>query len=103
MKTKIEAASGLYFPSFSEGLSLRVHVGRFYVRYRRTFPFLFGGTFIEGVITCLLAGFRRDFPSFSEGLSLRVARKVIDCAVPMPTFPFLFGGTFIEGSTRAHI
>ena len=37
------------------------------------FPFLFGGTFIEG-------------PSHSYGLPPRV-----------PRFPFLFGGTFIEG------
>ena len=43
--------SGSYFPSFSEGLSLRV--ARFqpsYVR-SRSFPFLFGGTFIEARIT----------------------------------------------------
>ena len=36
------------------------------------FPFLFGGTFIEGSslapVVEVLAG---DFPSFSEGLSLR--------------------------------
>ena len=36
------------------------------------FPFLFGGTFIEGV---------EDYEAYYEG------RK----------FPFLFGGTFIEG------
>ena len=61
------------FPSFSEGLSLRDcrlarpagHVGGF--------PFLFGGTFIEGQ-QCMQR-------------------------VPAPSrpFPFLFGGTFIEG------
>ena len=37
------------------------------------FPFLFGGTFIEGV---------EDYEAYYEG------RR----------FPFLFGGTFIEGS-----
>ena len=39
------------------------------------FPFLFGGTFIEG--KCPESGtlICRDFPSFSEGLSLRVYSK----------------------------
>ena len=38
------------------------------------FPFLFGGTFIEAVITCTQRRSLRDFPSFSEGLSLRLLR-----------------------------
>ena len=41
--------SGGYFPSFSEGLSLRVRVlDREDYRELIEFPFLFGGTFIEG-------------------------------------------------------
>ena len=40
---------------------------------RRAFPFLFGGTFIEG-------------------------RKRPSRPVPSAVFPFLFGGTFIEGT-----
>ena len=40
--------------------------------YKLEFPFLFGGTFIEG----------------QEARSLRLVG---------PEFPFLFGGTFIEG------
>ena len=60
------------FPSFSEGLSLRVAGAVHGLAGALAFPFLFGGTFIEG----------REV-----GLRLRVRRQ----------FPFLFGGTFIEG------
>ena len=61
----------LDFPSFSEGLSLRGEPG-FGGGLSEQFPFLFGGTFIEGAVIV---------------------------AVPASTasFPFLFGGTFIEG------
>ena len=38
----------LNFPSFSEGLSLRGGVAPRKKPERETFPFLFGGTFIEG-------------------------------------------------------
>ena len=38
------------------------------------FPFLFGGTFIEGHQRGVLPQRDRDFPSFSEGLSLRAMR-----------------------------
>ena len=63
--------SGSYFPSFSEGLSLR-HYGN-----------------------SRELDYRPHFPSFSEGLSLRRKRC---CRVPgwFSKFPFLFGGTFIE-------
>ena len=38
------------------------------------FPFLFGGTFIEGEHDVLhVAKVGQNFPSFSEGLSLRAA------------------------------
>ena len=40
--------SGSYFPSFSEGLSLRAEVGFAVHNGFSGFPFLFGGTFIEG-------------------------------------------------------
>ena len=42
------------------------------------FPFLFGGTFIEG--DRLHGGhvIPANFPSFSEGLSLRVRRQRVD-------------------------
>ena len=39
---------------------------------RDLFPFLFGGTFIEGWSVPPVCGFLIYFPSFSEGLSLRV-------------------------------
>ena len=39
------------------------------------FPFLFGGTFIEGAtVEAAGDGAILDFPSFSEGLSLRALR-----------------------------
>ena len=66
--------SGSYFPSFSEGLSLRLPKASVPWRHSWVFPFLFGGAFIEagniyiGAVYALC-----DFPSFSEGLSLRLA------------------------------
>ena len=59
------------FPSFSEGLSLRVSDGDFSCG-EVGFPFLFGGTFIEGISRTTVSTKRAKFP-------------------------FLFGGTFIEG------
>ena len=65
------------------------------------FPFLFGGTFIEGRHEKKNppAG-DSNFPSFSEGLSLRGKKQ---CHLPQgdTAFPFLFGGTFIEGRVNA--
>ena len=61
-----------YFPSFSEGLSLREYSGLFDRTCHGEFPFLFGGTFIEGYFLARTAGGEPYFPSFSEGLSLRV-------------------------------
>ena len=47
------------------------------VRISMKFPFLFGGTFIEGRNeTALFGNLRINFPSFSEGLSLRAHRTV---------------------------
>ena len=85
------------------------------------FPFLFGGTFIEGVsdgalraaidtdfpsfsegLSLRAKGFKLgktwlyNFPSFSEGLSLRGSTSTAGSGAGTP-FPFLFGGTFIEG------
>ncbi len=52
--------SGSYFPSFSEGLSLRRQVGELTIKDR--------------------VG---DFPSFSEGLSLRQDRNVLTMRFPV--------------------
>ena len=60
------------------------------------FPFLFGGTFIEGPTGGEATHPVRDFPSFSEGLSLR-EKWPRDVGASGTVFPFLFGGTFIEG------
>ena len=66
-----QAALG-HFPSFSEGLSLRPFSMRDWFSLPK-FPFLFGGTFIEARAghRIIQAGGCPDFPSFSEGLSLR--------------------------------
>ena len=61
--------SGSYFPSFSEGLSLRRNPNSQHEHSRSLFPFLFGGTFIEagGGFSLEFEGgaislpFRRDF------------------------------------------
>ncbi len=114
--------SGSYFPSFSEGLSLRVPTQQQTPRTSVRFPFLFGGTFIEGRVTgrsahhqvvfpflfggTFIEGHRQMvhsiateyFPSFSEGLSLRVTTDTSH-TMRDEAFPFLFGGTFIEGLT----
>lgn len=63
--------SGSYFPSFSEGLSLRA-LSRIAISHRAN-----------------------DFPSLSEGLSLRV-RFAEHALTSQRRFPFLFGGAFIE-------
>ena len=60
-----------------------------------TFPFLFGGTFIEGRRLLRLKK-RLKFPflfggTFIEGLQVTSADRLAR------SFPFLFGGTFIEG------
>ena len=112
--------SGSYFPSFSEGLSLRVDVDRVTILHTkfpflfggtfiegkvprliaepaREFPFLFGGTFIEGAAPCWSALLHWYFPSFSEGLSLRV-RFAEHALTSQRRFPFLFGGAFIEAA-----
>ena len=65
------------FPSFSEGLSLRAVNVKQTVWLALKFPFLFGGTFIEG-----------PCPR---------PRRCVRCA----RFPFLFGGTFIEGASMS--
>ena len=63
------------------------------------FPFLFGGTFIEGGDARKTTGLEMtDFPSFSEGLSLR-GDKISIFTTASCAFPFLFGGTFIEGAS----
>ena len=67
-----EGIANIDFPSFSEGLSLR-GTSRAVQQVPEIFPFLFGGTFIEGL---------RPHPEPSRR---------------SPKFPFLFGGTFIEG------
>ena len=93
-------SSWINFPSFSEGLSLRVRYARTWQKTAAKFPFLFGGTFIEG--SRIIGATRpagEHFPSFSEGLSLRGYFAKSNQGW-LSEFPFLFGGTFIEGELK---
>ena len=85
-----------HFPSFSEGLSLRectapIGGGTF------LFPFLFGGTFIEGQGQPRGHRRRPPFPFLFGGTFIEGANK-LEAAHISNVFPFLFGGTFIEGN-----
>ena len=83
-----ERFCGCDFPSFSEGLSLRAEIGDLSTR-PAAFPFLFGGTFIEGWHRLRLPPHRlTNFPSFSEGLSLREMDSPRVLATPMISLPF---------------
>ncbi len=51
---------------------MRVSIDEYEKLFNSEFPFLFGGTFIEGIEWGFITQSGRwDFPSFSEGLSLR--------------------------------
>ena len=90
----MSAAPWRNFPSFSEGLSLRVP-DVVAVSPAGQFPFLFGGTFIEGSSTQATWPYSPIFPflfggTFIEGNGESRTTTGLE-------FPFLFGGTFIEG------
>ena len=80
--------SGSYFPSFSEGLSLRGRLRVWTASVFPRFPFLFGGTFIEGRPRTRIISRPHDFPSFSEGLSLRGTRYAPDAHPIIISLPF---------------
>ena len=52
------------------------------------FPFLFGGTFIEGTDAVATVEQSLDFPSFSEGLSLREVVVVVTGGHGRISLPF---------------
>ena len=89
--------SGSYFPSFSEGLSLRADARWHPYPRLRYFPSFSEGLSLRVQSPPFLLRARRHFPSFSEGLSLRDPCKRRD-RYRRIGFPFLFGGTFIEGA-----
>ena len=84
------------FPFLFGGTFIEGFFGGWLRRWILRFPFLFGGTFIEGAEYFMYAAVFGYFPSFSEGLSLRAGMSTA-CVVLSLAFPFLFGGTFIEG------
>ena len=86
------------FPSFSEGLSLRRLHHRWQHCAGAAFPFLFGRAFIEALLHPVESGVVEHFPSFSEGLSLRPGNG--EGWFDIYEFPFLFGRAFIEAPRR---
>ena len=64
--------SGSYFPSFSEGLSLRVCLIALSVVIVPNFPSFSEGLSLRVGLSFIRAIGGAHFPSFSEGLSLRV-------------------------------
>ena len=76
------------FPSFSEGLSLRVRFAEHALTSQRRFPFLFGGAFIEASTEWAWRWKQKYFPSFWEGLSLRGAclQPPRGCVSDFPSF-----------------
>ena len=67
------------------------------------FPFLFGGTFIEGPKHGVAQVRFGDFPSFSEGLSLRADLENELCEPPAPHFPSFSEGLSLRGTAdEAH-
>ena len=61
-----------------------------------SFPFLFGGTFIEGAPIVQKSEVNETFPFLFGGTFIEGCSSLIP-ARNEPLFPFLFGGTFIEG------
>ena len=60
------------FPFLFGGTFIEGTIGSHKGGTGKSFPFLFGGTFIEGNVGKRDSQAVTDFPSFSEGLSLRV-------------------------------
>ena len=93
---RIPARLASNFPSFSEGLSLRVRFAEHALTSQRRFPFLLGRAFIEANPPHLaLQNPPPYFPSFWEGLSLR-RRRTSRVPYRCRGFPFLLGRAFIE-------
>ena len=67
--------------------------------HQNEFPFLFGGTFIEGWRMFLRGFSSRLFPFIFGGTFIEGIAVIAGYAVYGMRFPFLFGGTFIEGLT----
>ena len=90
-------SSAADFPSFSEGLSLRLYAAGERAGGGVEFPFLFGGTFIEAPRTKPWRETMRKFPFLFGGTFIEAPLRH-RATRPLPLFPFLFGGTFIEAS-----
>ncbi len=93
---EVDVNSGVVFPFLFGGTFIEGQGQPRGHRRRPPFPFLFGGTFIEGANKLEAAHISNVFPflfggTFIEGNLSRKGRAL------KFAFPFLFGGTFIEG------
>ena len=78
------------FPSFWEGLSLRLMSRRSKPAARFPFPFLFGRAIIEAGSGPRSSARREYFPSFFGGAFIEASDQHHE-PHPLPSFPFLLG------------
>ena len=83
------------FPSFWEGLSLRLMSRRSKPAARFPFPFLFGRAIIEAGSGPRSSARREYFPSFFGGAFIEASDQHHE-PHQLPSFPFLLGRAFIE-------
>ena len=95
----VSAESAQHFPSFSEGLSLRLTNAFDMAWFLRQFPFLFGGTFIEAQECASFYAQAAKFPFLFGGTFIEGRASPLGGS-GTSLFPFLFEGTFIEGCRR---
>ena len=74
---------------------MRVRFAEHALTSQRRFPFLFGGAFIEAMMTAPRRFALNISLPFWEGLSLRLTGGHREGGAEL-AFPFLLGGTFIE-------
>ena len=73
-RRKVTKRASNNFPSFSEGLSLRVRVDSLALGAgQHHFPSFSEGLSLRGIQAIKGKDYEQDFPSFSEGLSLRAS------------------------------
>ena len=91
--------SGSYFPSFSEGLSLRALAACWMSSSALYFPSFSEGLSLRDRVHHRPTGsYHRDFPSFSEGLSLRGSRILV-LRREAPYFPSFSEGLSLRAQT----
>ena len=87
-----------HFPSFWEGLSLRQRESRQLPHWRALFPFLLGRAFIEAISKFPGGAYEAEFP-FLLGRAFIEAFRFWNIWGGGGKFPFLLGRAFIEAVT----